>query len=152
MLQRYPRICRPHKWTPAIRVFFQLYSESSDLPIKHYRTRANAQTACYPTHTHSYYNASSGICWCSNGTPFQSNLQVGSKDNCGTNYDNRLTRTSYMSLEPQCYANRPAGLTTVNQFTGLNGCLNSCKNGLRATFWANTASGVSDKLALGRRS
>lgn len=44
-----------------------------------------------------------------------------------------------MELQPLCTNTRPGGLTTVNQFTGLNGCLNSCKNGLRATFWANTA-------------
>lgn len=74
---------------------------------------------------------------------------AGSANNCGTNYDNRLTRTSYMSLEPQCYATRPAGLTTVNRFTGLNGCLNSCKNGLRATFWAEPT--VSPMLHPGRR-
>jgi hypothetical protein len=48
-----------------------------------------------------------------------------------------------MSLNPQCYATQPVG-TAVNPstFTGLNGCLNSCRNGLRATFWANT--GVSE--------
>jgi len=46
-----------------------------------------------------------------------------------------------MSLDPQCYASEPVGITAANTatFTGLNGCLNSCRNGLRATFWANTA-------------
>ena len=46
-----------------------------------------------------------------------------------------------MSLNPQCTATQPIGITAANtaQFTGLNACLNSCKNGLRATFWANTA-------------
>lgn len=44
-----------------------------------------------------------------------------------------------MSLDPQCYATQPVGITGANtfQFTGLNGCLNSCRNGLRATYWAN---------------
>ena len=43
-----------------------------------------------------------------------------------------------MSLNPQCYANKPAGITDANTkaYTGLNSCLNSCKNGLRATYWA----------------
>jgi len=43
-----------------------------------------------------------------------------------------------MSLNPQCYANKPAGITDANTkaYTGLNSCLSSCKNGLRATYWA----------------
>lgn len=60
---------------------------------------------------------------------------------CGSNYDNRNVKTTYMALQPQCYATQPGGITTqnTNTFTGLNGCLNSCKMGLRATFWANRA-------------
>jgi hypothetical protein len=44
-----------------------------------------------------------------------------------------------MALEPACYDTLPEGITPSNTetFTGLNSCLNSCRNGLRATFWAD---------------
>jgi hypothetical protein len=48
-----------------------------------------------------------------------------------------------MSLNPQCYANKPAGITDANTklYTGLNNCLSSCKNGLRATYWVRNGVG-----------
>lgn len=67
---------------------------------------------------------------------------TGGPNACGSNYDNRVTKTSFMALEPRCYATRPAGITPTT-FTGLNGCLVSCKNSIRATYWANTNPGVS---------
>jgi len=90
------------------------------------------------SNTHSYFNATSGQCFCSNGTPYSDSLRLGNQDSCGLYYDNRNIRTSHMSLNPQCYANKPAGITDANTkaYTGLNSCLNSCKNGLRATYWA----------------
>jgi hypothetical protein len=96
------------------------------------------QAGC-TANTHSYFNASSGQCFCSNGTPYSENLRLGNENACGSNYDNRNIRTSYMSLNPQCYASMPAGITDANtrEYTGLNNCFDSCKNGLRATYWAN---------------
>ena len=46
-----------------------------------------------------------------------------------------------MSLNPQCYATLPVGITAENtrEFTGLNNCLSSCRNGLRATYWSNVS-------------
>ena len=111
--------------------------------ITHFRELLLTDQAGCTANTHSYYNATSRQCFCSNGTPFQQNLVLGNENACGSAYDNRNIRTSYMSLNPQCYATAPTGITAANTntFTGLNGCLNSCKNGLRATFWANTAVG-----------
>lgn len=100
------------------------------------------QAGC-TANTHSYYNATSGQCFCSNGTPYSDSLRLGNENACGSNYDNRNIRTSYMSLNPQCYSTMPVGITDANtrSYTGLNNCLNSCKNGLRATYWArNTVS------------
>lgn len=98
------------------------------------------QAACYNGYTHSYWRQDTKQCLCSNGTPYQADLRTGAPDtttNCMSNYENRLTRTSFMALEPRCYATRPVGITPTT-FTGLNGCLSSCKNSLRATYWANT--------------
>ena len=103
---------------------------------------AKRQTTCSKVpKTHSYYNAQTKQCYCTNGTPFQNSLQVGSANDCGANYDNRNIRTTFYELTPECYATQPVGINAGNTatFTGLNGCLNSCKGSLRATYWANRA-------------
>jgi hypothetical protein len=111
---------------------------SSPLPLT-LRWPADLQSACQ-SNTHSYYNASSTFCYCSNGTPFQQYLQPGNADNCGLNYDNRNVKTSFMSWSPPCFDTLPAGLTpTGTTPTGLNACLRTCASSLQATFWGNTA-------------
>jgi hypothetical protein len=100
---------------------------------------ADPQLAC-PNNSHSYYKADTQACYCSNGTPNEQYLVAGNRDGCGTNYENRITKTSFMEVQPLCYASRPAGITTAsNQYpTGLGGCLNACRFSLRAHFFADT--------------
>lgn len=100
---------------------------------------ANLQAGC-TSNTHSYYNATSRQCFCSNGTPYSPDLVLGNQNACGSTYDNRVLRSSFHSLDPQCFSAPPPGINAGNtrQFTGLNGCLNSCRSSLKAWFWANT--------------
>ena len=95
--------------------------------------------ACGPRgFTHGYYNAATTQCFCSGGTPFQQYLVTGDAGACGSNYDNRVTKTTFMAWDPPCYDTRPGGITVVPNYTptGLNGCLVRCGNSLQATFWA----------------
>jgi hypothetical protein len=103
-----------------------------------FRTITDKKAGC-TSNTHSYYNATSRQCFCSNGTPFSRDLVLGNQDACGPSYDNRVLRSSFMPLNPQCFSAPPPGINSGNtrQLTGLNGCLNSCRNGVRAWYWAN---------------
>ncbi|KAI9633975.1 uncharacterized protein MKK02DRAFT_28709 [Dioszegia hungarica] len=104
------------------------------------QSSSSACTLACPNNSHSYYKADTQACYCSNGTPNEQYLVAGNRDGCGTNYENRITKTSFMEVQPLCYASKPAGITTAsNQYpTGLGGCLNACRFSLRAHFFADT--------------
>jgi hypothetical protein len=91
------------------------------------------------TSLHSYYNATSTQCFCSDNTPVQSILATGHRDACGRNWDTRMRTSSFRQADAVCYAISSAGVTAV--VTGVNTCLTRCASYQRAVFRANPGVG-----------
>jgi hypothetical protein len=108
-----------------------------------YCTLLNSQVACAGATINAYYNSTSTQCYCSDFTPpVQSLVSSTPNNDCGSSLENRVTRTSFTSRDPQCYQSAPVGVSAANivGLSRLPDCLNLCRNGLTATYFGVTTS------------